>query len=144
ELLPRPRNLLLHEAEATERPGPVGHPGRLAIGEHRPLLGEHLPGRQPRRDLLFVHLPPSSPRGLDRQGSTRLDVSRPSPAIWPGILLPGSFYTEPSNRAHFTESGDEPLIVQITGIDTEARSRPDRFACGAWPSGAPVRYWRRS
>jgi uncharacterized RmlC-like cupin family protein len=30
-------------------------------------------------------------------------------------LPPGSFYTEPSNRSHFAETGDEPVIVQITG-----------------------------
>ena len=28
----------------------------------------------------------------------------------------GSFYTEPSNRAHFAETRDEPVIVQITGV----------------------------
>jgi pimeloyl-ACP methyl ester carboxylesterase/uncharacterized RmlC-like cupin family protein len=31
-------------------------------------------------------------------------------------LPPGSFYTEPSNRSHFAETGDEPVIVQITGV----------------------------
>jgi hypothetical protein len=33
-------------------------------------------------------------------------------------LPPGSFYTEPSNRAHFAETRDEPVIVQITGLGT--------------------------
>jgi len=30
-------------------------------------------------------------------------------------LLPGSFYTEPPNRPHFAETGDEAVVVQITG-----------------------------
>jgi len=31
-------------------------------------------------------------------------------------LPPGSFYTEPSNRTHFAETRDEPVIVQISGV----------------------------
>ncbi len=31
-------------------------------------------------------------------------------------LPPGSFYTEPSARNHFAETGDEPVVVQITGF----------------------------
>ena len=31
-------------------------------------------------------------------------------------LPPGSFYSEPANRAHFAETRDEPVIVQITGM----------------------------
>ena len=31
-------------------------------------------------------------------------------------LPAGSFYTEPSNRSHFAETRDEPVIVQITGV----------------------------
>jgi pimeloyl-ACP methyl ester carboxylesterase/uncharacterized RmlC-like cupin family protein len=31
-------------------------------------------------------------------------------------LPPGSFYTEPPGRAHFAETGDEPVVVQITGF----------------------------
>jgi hypothetical protein len=31
-------------------------------------------------------------------------------------LPAGSFYTEPSHRAHFAETRDEPVIVQITGV----------------------------
>jgi pimeloyl-ACP methyl ester carboxylesterase len=31
-------------------------------------------------------------------------------------LPPGSFYTEPSNRSHFAETRDEPVIVEITGV----------------------------
>ncbi|MGA8621421.1 MAG: alpha/beta fold hydrolase [Candidatus Sulfotelmatobacter sp.] len=30
-------------------------------------------------------------------------------------LPPGSFYTEPPRRNHFAETGDEPVVVQITG-----------------------------
>lgn len=30
-------------------------------------------------------------------------------------LPPGSFYTEPPGQAHFAETGDEPVVVQITG-----------------------------
>src|SRR5438552_8103636 len=30
-------------------------------------------------------------------------------------LPPGSFYTEPPGRNHFAETGDEPVVVQITG-----------------------------
>jgi len=31
-------------------------------------------------------------------------------------LPPGSFYTEPPGDAHFAETGDEPVVVQITGF----------------------------
>jgi pimeloyl-ACP methyl ester carboxylesterase/uncharacterized RmlC-like cupin family protein len=31
-------------------------------------------------------------------------------------LPPGSFYTEPPVRNHFAETGDEPVVVQITGF----------------------------
>jgi hypothetical protein len=31
-------------------------------------------------------------------------------------LPPGSFYTEPPSRNHFAETGNEPVIVQITGF----------------------------
>jgi pimeloyl-ACP methyl ester carboxylesterase/uncharacterized RmlC-like cupin family protein len=31
-------------------------------------------------------------------------------------LLPGSFYTEPPGRNHFAETGDDPVVVQITGF----------------------------
>ena len=37
---------LLDEAEAPKGPGPQVQGGRLAVGEHRPLLGEDLPRRQ--------------------------------------------------------------------------------------------------
>jgi len=31
-------------------------------------------------------------------------------------LPPGSFYAEPPSRNHFAETGDEPVVVQITGF----------------------------
>jgi uncharacterized RmlC-like cupin family protein len=31
-------------------------------------------------------------------------------------LPPGSFYTEPPSWNHFAETGDEPVVVQITGF----------------------------
>lgn len=31
-------------------------------------------------------------------------------------LPPGSFYTEPSNQAHFARTGDQPAVVYITGV----------------------------
>jgi hypothetical protein len=31
-------------------------------------------------------------------------------------LPPGSFYTEPPSVAHFAETGDEAVVVQITGF----------------------------
>lgn len=31
-------------------------------------------------------------------------------------LVPGSYYTEPPTDAHFAETGDEPVVVQITGF----------------------------
>ena len=37
-------------------------------------------------------------------------------------LPAGSYYTEPPRRAHFAETRDEPVIVQISGVgpsDTE-------------------------
>ena len=40
-------------------------------------------------------------------------------------LPPGSFYTEPSNRTHFAETRDEPVIVQITGVGPSSTSYVD-------------------
>ena len=31
-------------------------------------------------------------------------------------LPPGSFYTEPPGQNHFAETGDEPVVIQITGL----------------------------
>jgi quercetin dioxygenase-like cupin family protein len=31
-------------------------------------------------------------------------------------LPPGSYYTEPPGQTHFAETGDEPVVVQITGF----------------------------
>jgi len=31
-------------------------------------------------------------------------------------LPPGSFYTEPAGRTHFAQTGDEAVVLQITGI----------------------------
>jgi uncharacterized RmlC-like cupin family protein len=31
-------------------------------------------------------------------------------------LPPGGFYTEPPGRNHFAETGDQPVVVQITGF----------------------------
>jgi quercetin dioxygenase-like cupin family protein len=31
-------------------------------------------------------------------------------------LPPGSYYTEPPGQNHFAETGDEPVVVQITGF----------------------------
>jgi pimeloyl-ACP methyl ester carboxylesterase len=45
-------------------------------------------------------------------------------------LPPGSFYTEPAGRTHFAQTGDEPVVVQITGVGpsgtqyVDARSDP--------------------
>jgi hypothetical protein len=52
-------------------------------------------------------------------------------------LPPGSFYTEPPHRAHFAETRDEPVIVQITGIGPsstrylDSASAPKASAPGA-------------
>lgn len=37
-------------------------------------------------------------------------------------LPPGSFYTEPAGQAHFAQTGDEPVVIWVTGYgpsDTE-------------------------
>jgi len=31
-------------------------------------------------------------------------------------LSPGSFYTEPPGRNHFAETGNDPVVVAITGF----------------------------
>lgn len=48
-------------------------------------------------------------------------------------LPPGSYYTEPADTAHFARSGDETVLVQITGVGPTgttyvdpANSRQDR------------------
>ena len=40
-------------------------------------------------------------------------------------LPPGSYYTEPPNRAHFAETRDEPVVVQITGFGPSATEYVD-------------------
>jgi pimeloyl-ACP methyl ester carboxylesterase/uncharacterized RmlC-like cupin family protein len=40
-------------------------------------------------------------------------------------LAPGSFYTEPPNRTHFAETGDDPVVVQITGFGPSSTTYVD-------------------
>ncbi len=42
-------------------------------------------------------------------------------------LPPGSFYTEPAGQAHFAQTGDEPVVIWVTGYgpsDTKLLSPP--------------------
>jgi pimeloyl-ACP methyl ester carboxylesterase/uncharacterized RmlC-like cupin family protein len=41
-------------------------------------------------------------------------------------LPPGSFYTEPPGRNHFAETGDEPVVVQITGFGPSSTEYVDK------------------
>ena len=41
-------------------------------------------------------------------------------------LPPGSFYTEPPGRNHFAETGDEPAVVQITGVGPSSTEYVDK------------------
>lgn len=41
-------------------------------------------------------------------------------------LSPGSFYTEPPGRNHFAETGEEPVVVQITGFGPSSTEYVDR------------------
>jgi hypothetical protein len=41
-------------------------------------------------------------------------------------LPPGSFYTEPSERPHFAQTGAEPVIIQITGYGPTDTRYPDK------------------
>jgi len=40
-------------------------------------------------------------------------------------LPPGSFYTEPPGETHFAETGDEAVVVQITGFGTSSTDYVD-------------------
>src|SRR6202051_4494059 len=40
-------------------------------------------------------------------------------------LPAGSFYTEPPGQAHFAETGDEPVVVQITGFGPSSTDHAD-------------------
>ncbi len=40
-------------------------------------------------------------------------------------LPPGSFYTEPPGQNHFAETGDEPVVVQITGFGPSSTEYAD-------------------
>jgi len=40
-------------------------------------------------------------------------------------LPPGSFYTEPPGRNHFAETGEEPVVVQITGFGPSSTDYAD-------------------
>jgi len=41
-------------------------------------------------------------------------------------LPPGSFYTEPPGRKHFAETGDEAVVVQITGFGPSSTEYVDK------------------
>jgi uncharacterized RmlC-like cupin family protein len=41
-------------------------------------------------------------------------------------LPPGSFYTEPPGETHFAETGDEAVVVQITGYGPSSTDYVDR------------------
>ena len=41
-------------------------------------------------------------------------------------LPPGSFYTEPPGRNHFAATGNEPVIVQITGYGPSSTDYVER------------------
>jgi pimeloyl-ACP methyl ester carboxylesterase/quercetin dioxygenase-like cupin family protein len=41
-------------------------------------------------------------------------------------LPPGSFYTEPPGQNHFAETGDEPVVVQITGFGPSSTEYVDK------------------
>ena len=41
-------------------------------------------------------------------------------------LPPGSFYTEPPEENHFAETGDEPVVVQITGFGPSSTEYVDK------------------
>lgn len=41
-------------------------------------------------------------------------------------LPPGSFYTEPAARNHFAETGDDPVVVQITGYGPSSTDYVER------------------
>ena len=40
-------------------------------------------------------------------------------------LPPGSYYTEPPGQNHFAETGDEPVVVQITGFGASSTEYVD-------------------
>src|ERR1700682_1563340 len=40
-------------------------------------------------------------------------------------LPPGSFYTEPPSRNHFAETGNEAVVVQITGFGSSSTAHVD-------------------
>jgi pimeloyl-ACP methyl ester carboxylesterase/quercetin dioxygenase-like cupin family protein len=42
------------------------------------------------------------------------------------VLPPGSFYTEPPGKNHFAETGDKPVVVQITGFGPSSTIYVDR------------------
>jgi quercetin dioxygenase-like cupin family protein len=41
-------------------------------------------------------------------------------------LPAGSYYTEPPNQTHFAETGEEPVVVQITGFGPSSTDYVDR------------------
>jgi quercetin dioxygenase-like cupin family protein len=43
-------------------------------------------------------------------------------------LPPGSFYTEPADHAHFAETRDEPVVIQITGVGPSSTTYLDATA----------------
>jgi len=48
-------------------------------------------------------------------------------------LPPASFYREPPGKPHFAETGDEPVVVQITGFGPSSTDyvKPEQDPLGA-------------
>jgi beta-xylosidase len=57
----------------------------------------------------------SSPKSLERWDALITEFVRHLIARY-GIEAVAQWYLEPFNRSHFAETGDEPVIVQITGV----------------------------
>jgi quercetin dioxygenase-like cupin family protein len=102
-------------------------PGRVPGHEIAPLVGaSNKPGpyvervRFPARSVSQAHSHPEDRSYTVISGTWHVGYGDSYDSTRLKALPPGSYYTEPANVSHFSLTGDEPVVVQISGIGPSA------------------------
>lgn len=110
-------------------------PGRVPGHEIAPLIGaSSKPGpyvervRFPANTLSQPHSHPEDRSYVVISGTWRVGYGETYDAAKLKALPPGSFFTEPANVPHFSLTGDEAVIVQISGHGPSATRFVDAAA----------------
>lgn len=116
------------EALAQKNPPPPGRPQMAA------LLGDSTkPGPYTVRVSIPAHTKVAPHTHRDNRvvtvisGTWRMGYGTTADARAMKDLPPGSYYTEPAGQPHFSETGDEPVVILVTGFgpsDTHPVAKP--------------------